>query len=201
MHSSKVYTKLQERLGLSDHLALLNLMLAKIATNLRVYGKAEELVHATLNLFQVHCCSPCSARASGAAPPCGPSPQLPASLPNLLPAHLAFPSPLGPLLQDLASGYMSGKLLLKLDAIAFILANHTSAHFAFLDHPTNSRNRTLFYSTLARLLFMEDTPARFKAFISPLQTVRAAAASGCKRLQAAAALQLRRGHCPGTGPA
>jgi exportin-7 len=66
---------------------------------------------------------------------------------------------------------MSGKLLLKLDATSFILSNHTSAHFAFLDHPTNSRNRTLFYSTLARLLFMEDTPARFKAFITPLQQV------------------------------
>jgi hypothetical protein len=53
MHSSKVYTKLQERLGLNDHLALLNVMLTKIATNLRTYGKAEELVHATLNLFSV----------------------------------------------------------------------------------------------------------------------------------------------------
>lgn len=78
--------------------------------------------------------------------------------------------------QDLASGYMSGKLLLKLDSTAFILSNHTSTHFAFLDHPANSRNRTLFYSTLARLLFMEDTPARFKAFITPLQQVGAGAA-------------------------
>jgi exportin-7 len=70
---------------------------------------------------------------------------------------------------------MSGKLLLKLDSTGFILSNHTSAHFAFLDHPTNSRNRTLFYSTLARLLFMEDMPARFKAFITPLQQVGAGA--------------------------
>ncbi len=30
------------------------------------------------------------------------------------------------LLQDLAAGYMSGKLLLKLDAIAFLLTHHTS---------------------------------------------------------------------------
>ena len=29
-------------------------------------------------------------------------------------------------LQDLAAGYMSGKLLLKLDAIAFLLTHHTS---------------------------------------------------------------------------
>lgn len=32
----------------------------------------------------------------------------------------------GLMLQDLAAGYMSGKLLLKLDAIAFLLTHHTS---------------------------------------------------------------------------
>ena len=73
--------------------------------------------------------------------------------------------------QDLASGYMSGKLLLKLDSVAFILVNHTSKNFAFLDQPVNSRARTSFYHTLARLLFMEDTPAKFKAFVAPLQQV------------------------------
>ena len=41
--------------------------------------------------------------------------------------------------QDLASGYMSGKLLLKLDSVAFILVNHTAKNFAFLDQPVNSR--------------------------------------------------------------
>ena len=74
-------------------------------------------------------------------------------------------------LQDLASGYMSGKLLLKLDSVAFILVNHTSKNFAFLDQPVNSRARTSFYHTLSRLLFMEDTPAKFKAFVAPLQQV------------------------------
>ena len=74
--------------------------------------------------------------------------------------------------QDLAAGYMSGKLLLKLDAVAFILGHHTAEHFAFLADPANSRARTAFYATLARLLFMEDTPARFKAFVAPLQQAR-----------------------------
>ena len=74
--------------------------------------------------------------------------------------------------QDLAAGYMSGKLLLKLDAVAFILGHHTAEHFAFLADPANSRARTAFYATLARLLFMEDTPLRFKAFVAPLQQVR-----------------------------
>lgn len=53
MHSSKVYGRLGERLGLTDHLALLNAMLTKIGSNLRVHGQSEQLVHLTLQLFQV----------------------------------------------------------------------------------------------------------------------------------------------------
>ena len=45
-------------------------------------------------------------------------------------------------------------------------------YFPFLTHPANLRNRTTFYNTLARLLFMEDTPAKFKSFVAPLQQVR-----------------------------
>lgn len=46
-------------------------------------------------------------------------------------------------------------------------------YFPFLTDPSNLRNRTTFYHTLARLLFMEDTPAKFKSFVAPLQQVRA----------------------------
>jgi exportin-7 len=53
MQSSNVYSKLGERLGLVDHQAVLTLMLQKIATNLKVYGSSEGLVHLTLGLFQV----------------------------------------------------------------------------------------------------------------------------------------------------
>ncbi len=45
-------------------------------------------------------------------------------------------------------------------------------YFPFLTDPSNLRNRTTFYHTLARLLFMEDTPAKFKSFVAPLQQVR-----------------------------
>ena len=34
------------------------------------------------------------------------------------------------------------------------------------------RCRTTFYATLARLLFMDDVPLKFKAFVAPLHTVR-----------------------------
>lgn len=36
MHSSKVYARLTDSLGLSDHPAVLNVMLAKMAKNLQV---------------------------------------------------------------------------------------------------------------------------------------------------------------------
>lgn len=64
---------------------------------------------------------------------------------------------------------MSGKLLQKLEAVHFMLQHHTSDHFGFLEDHT--RNRTIFYHTLSRLLFMEDTPSNFKAFVAPLQQV------------------------------
>lgn len=74
-------------------------------------------------------------------------------------------------LQELAAGFMSGKLMLKLEAISFLMTHHTAEHFPFLGTAGAWSNRTLFYCTLARLLFTEDTLAKFKAFVAPLQQV------------------------------
>ena len=49
----QVYTRLQERLGLKDHAMILNVMLSKIAINLKVYGSCDDIITLTLNLFQV----------------------------------------------------------------------------------------------------------------------------------------------------
>ena len=49
-------------------------------------------------------------------------------------------------------------------------------HFPFLDEFGASRNRTIFYFTLGRLLFMDDNVHKFKTFVAPLQQV-----SGCAR--------------------
>ncbi len=133
MHSSRVYVPLSERLGLHDHLAVLNACVAKISANLAAFAACPPVVEASLGL-----------------------------------------------LSDLATGYMSGKLLLKLDAIAFALGSHTEAHFPFLREPANARSRTVFYATLGRLLFMEEAPARFRAFMSPFDAL-------CAQLAAAAA--------------
>lgn len=64
---------------------------------------------------------------------------------------------------------MSGKLLQKLEAVHFMLQHHTSDDFGFLEE--HARNRTIFYHTLSKLLFMEDAPSNFKSFVAPLQQV------------------------------
>ncbi len=75
------------------------------------------------------------------------------------------------LFQDLAAGYMSGKLLLKRESISYLLANHAIDDFSFLKDPCNTSNRSTYYFILARLLLMEDNSLKFKAFVGPLQQV------------------------------
>eukprot|EP00268_Persea_americana_P030576 TRINITY_DN2959_c0_g1_i2.p1 TRINITY_DN2959_c0_g1~~TRINITY_DN2959_c0_g1_i2.p1 ORF type:complete len:645 (-),score=113.01 TRINITY_DN2959_c0_g1_i2:1934-3868(-) len=78
INSSKLYARLSELLGLHDHIVLLNVIVGKIATNLKCYTESEEVIEHTLSLFL-----------------------------------------------ELASGYMTGKMLLKLDTVKFIIAHHT----------------------------------------------------------------------------
>ncbi|URE05702.1 hypothetical protein MUK42_19697 [Musa troglodytarum] len=124
MHSSKLYTRLSELLGIHDHLVLLNIIVGKIATNLKCYTECEEVIEHTLSLFL-----------------------------------------------ELASGYMTGKLLLKLDSIKFIISHHTRENFPFLEDNRCSHSRTTFYYTLGYLIFMEDSPVKFKSSMEPLLQV------------------------------
>ncbi|KAE9603461.1 hypothetical protein Lalb_Chr11g0061181 [Lupinus albus] len=124
IHSSKLYARLSELVGLHDHLLLLNVIIGKIATNLKCYTESEEVIDHTLSLFL-----------------------------------------------ELASGYMTGKLLLKLDTVKFIVANHTREHFPFLEAKRCSRSRTTFYYTIGWLIFMEDSTVKFKSSMDPLQQV------------------------------
>ena len=118
--SSKVYTRLHEKLGLSDHLAVLQVLVNKIVSNLKHRSEVGEVTEKTLALFS-----------------------------------------------DLAGGYCSGKLLLKLENVHLILASHTAEEFPFLQVEANMRLRTTFYSTLCKLLFSDETNLRFKAFVAP----------------------------------
>ncbi|KAI4339119.1 hypothetical protein MLD38_024091 [Melastoma candidum] len=69
---------------------------------------------------------------------------------------------------ELATGYMTGKLLLKLDTMKFVIANHTGEHFPFLEEYRCSRSRTTFYCIIGWLIFMEDSPVKFKSLVEPL---------------------------------
>ncbi|AQK82907.1 ARM repeat superfamily protein [Zea mays] len=124
MHSSKLYGRLSELLGLNDHLILLNVIVGKIATNMKCYAESEDVIDHTLSLFL-----------------------------------------------DLATGYMTGKLLLKLESVKFIIANHSPENFPFLAEYKCSRSRTTFYYILGSLVFMEDSPVKFRTFMEPLQQV------------------------------
>ncbi|KAI0211191.1 Exportin-7 [Lamellibrachia satsuma] len=80
------------------------------------------------------------------------------------------------LLSDLSVGYSSVRKLVKLDAVQFMLNNHTSTHFPFLgvnntQTPMNDmRCRTTFYTALGRLLMVElgEDEERFERFMLPL---------------------------------
>lgn len=74
---------------------------------------------------------------------------------------------------------MSGKLLLQLDGTRYLLAHHTAAEFPFLADPRHGRARTALHATLARLLFADDTPPKFRAFVAPVQAVLAGMAAAC----------------------
>ena len=68
---------------------------------------------------------------------------------------------------------MSGKLLLKNDMVQYILKNHASPEFRFLNGDVAfGKYRTQFYCTLSRLLFMEsESQERFNQFMEPLANV------------------------------
>uniref|UniRef100_A0A8W8MGZ0 Exportin-7/Ran-binding protein 17 TPR repeats domain-containing protein n=1 Tax=Magallana gigas TaxID=29159 RepID=A0A8W8MGZ0_MAGGI len=81
------------------------------------------------------------------------------------------------LLNDLSVGYSSVRKLVKLDAVQFVLSNHTNEHFLFLGLNANNRSfadmrcRTTFYTALARLLMVdlrEDDEDKFEEFMVPL---------------------------------
>eukprot|EP00667_Euglena_gracilis_P000992 EG_transcript_991 len=125
MPCSKVYPRLQELTGVKDHLDVLNLIINKVVSNLKVWRTCSPIVGETLTLF------------------C-----------------------------DLSSGYSSGRFLLKLPAIRYMLENHSGPDFPFLQDQFNTPHRSKFYRTLANLLFMETTAeSAFERFMRPLKEV------------------------------
>nr|XP_019596721.1 PREDICTED: ran-binding protein 17 isoform X2 [Rhinolophus sinicus] len=78
-------------------------------------------------------------------------------------------------LNDLSVGYILLKKLVKIDAVKFMLKNHTSEHFPFLGICDSSslsdfRCRTTFYTALTRLLMVDlgEDEDEFENFMLPL---------------------------------
>lgn len=129
--TSKVYVLMAERLGMSDHMIVLNVVASKIACNLRSYGVVDGLVIIGKSLS---------------------------------------------LLQDLASGYSSSRLLCKLQTVQEMIASHDEDNFPFMTGPDSrmGRHRTTFYQTLLRILFAStgsnfDLEVEFTRFMGPIR--------------------------------
>nr|GMD48067.1 exportin-7 isoform X1 [Ipomoea batatas] len=120
----QLYAKLSELLGLHDHMLILNVIVGKIATNLKCYGESDEVIDQSLNLML-----------------------------------------------EMATGYMTAKLLLKLDTTQLIISNCNREQFPFLRDYRSSRSRTTFYYILGLLIFMEDSFLKFKASMDPILQV------------------------------
>ncbi|KAF1334127.1 Exportin-like protein, partial [Globisporangium splendens] len=75
---------------------------------------------------------------------------------------------------EIASGYSSGKLLLGLETVQYLIGHHTADEFPFLAVPANTRHRTTFHTTIARLLFttaFDESSDRFERFMEPIEDV------------------------------
>lgn len=129
--TSKVYVRMAERLGMSDHMIVLDVIASKIAYNLRHYGvvDGEQIIDKSLML-----------------------------------------------LSDLAIGYSSSRLLCKLNTVREMITSHDEDSFPFMKGPDSKmgRNRTMFYSTLLRILFANgsaefDSEVEFNRFMEPLR--------------------------------
>lgn len=129
--TSKVYVRMAERLGMKDHMTVLDVVASKLACNLRNYGVVDgiQIIGKSLSL-----------------------------------------------LQDLAAGYSSSRLLCKLATVREMIANHDEDNFPFMKGPDSrmGRNRTTFYQTLLRILFSSgvanfDSEMEFKRFMEPIR--------------------------------
>ena len=63
----QVYNTLSERAGIKDHAAVLGHMISKVATNVKVYGACDDIIQATLALFQVRSSHACACIGANSA--------------------------------------------------------------------------------------------------------------------------------------
>ena len=71
----------------------------------------------------------------------------------------------------LSAGYGSGRFMLTLESVKFLLTHHSGEYLPFLDLPEHTRNRTAFYKTLSRLVFLGDFHQLLMPFMDPILDV------------------------------
>lgn len=74
---------------------------------------------------------------------------------------------------EFVSSYSSGKTLLALESVDFLVRNHIGAHFPFLGFDNDNKYRITFYTVLSRLVFSsaEDLNNSFDMFVEPNVTI------------------------------
>lgn len=141
----RVFQRFFKALDRGDHVAVTNAIVGALSNNLRYWPEEEDIVDDTLKIMG-----------------------------------------------DLAQGYSSGKLMLQLDSVQQAMTNHAvcgsrpppsvlaanaprpppslavaAQTFEFMKNPNRFRQRTVFYTVLARLVFMMDDEAKFEQFMQP----------------------------------
>lgn len=76
------------------------------------------------------------------------------------------------LLHDLSTGYSTGKMLLKLDAIQFMINNHANEDMGFVQNVSNMKHRMTYYSALTKLLVTDpEAEVKFATFMEPMTRI------------------------------
>eukprot|EP00055_Hartaetosiga_balthica_P015687 m.94625 g.94625 ORF g.94625 m.94625 type:complete len:1074 (-) comp8927_c0_seq1:2588-5809(-) len=119
----KLEEVLKDNLNIENELALLDIVINKIMSNLQWCIQSDTVIRSTLSLFSDFC------------------------------------TPFG-----------VAKKLINLDSVQFMLGNHNSETFAFLNSMDDTKHRTAFYQALGKLINHEFTAEdeRFEMFMTPL---------------------------------
>ncbi|OPJ88266.1 ran-binding protein 17 isoform B [Patagioenas fasciata monilis] len=148
-HGSKVYARMSEVLGIADDYQVLETFMTKIVTNLKYWGRCEPVISRTLQFLN----------------------DLSVGYPFYCICHnILFEN-----IKNSNPTYGLLKRLVKIEAVKFMLQNHTSKHFPFLGVSGECglsylRCRTVFYTALTRLLMVDlgEDEEKFENFMFPL---------------------------------
>ncbi|CAB4007068.1 exportin-7 [Paramuricea clavata] len=169
--TSKAYRIVSERLGLHDESMVLSVFVTKIVTNIKYWMRSDAIIPKTLQLL-----SDLSGSNIRHSRTTFKWETILTRIPSLVMEHIKFSASNGdPVYEIICKRMSSVRKLQKLEAVQFILRNHTAEHFPFLGantggQYTDMRCRTTFYVALGRLLIVDlgENEEKFEQFMIPL---------------------------------